>query len=102
MVGMIYIDAWKVSRLQENNDLKIKDYSAILAADMIDAAKNGGDSCVDVVIEAYGSIATASDMFSLVSPTSYTHTQVLLEDMNQVRCISCNRVHLIERKTTTK
>ena len=55
MVGMTAIDAWKVSILQENNNLTIKEYSDILAADMIDAAKNGGDHSIDVIAEMRGS-----------------------------------------------
>ena len=80
VVGIPAIDVWKVSRLQENNDLTIKEYSDTLAADIIDAVKNGGGDSIAVVVEVHVSIAAASFILSMASPTRHTHTKVVIEN----------------------
>jgi len=104
MVGMTAIDAWKISRLQEQNNLTIKEYSDILAADMIDAAKKlkEKENSIATIVDVDADTATTSSISLLTSPASSTHTKVLLEARKQVRCIWCSRIHLIERKTTMK
>ena len=51
MVGMAAIDAWNISRLQEQNNLTLMEYSDILVADMIDATNNEGGEYIAVVVE---------------------------------------------------
>ena len=80
MVGMIAIDAWKISRLQEQNNLKIKEYSDILAADMIDTTKRLQENTIATNIDVAADTATASSISLLTSPASTTHTNIILAD----------------------
>ena len=102
MVGMTAIDAWKISRLQEQNSLTIKEYSDILAADMIDAATSLQKKTIATIVDVDADTATTSSVSLLTSPANTTHTKVLLEGRKQVRCIWCSRIHLVERNTTMK
>ena len=102
MVGMTVVDAWKISRLQKQNNLTVTEYSNILTADMIDAGKKLQENDIATIVDVDTNTATISSISLLTSPASTTHTKVILEDRKQVRCIWCSRIHLIERKTTMK
>ena len=60
MVGMTAIDAWKISRLEEQNNLTIKEYSDILAVNMIDTAKKLQENDIATTIDIDADTATMS------------------------------------------
>ena len=86
MVGMIAIDTWKISRLQEQNNLTIKEQSDILAADtMIDATKKLQDNAIATIVDVDTDTAITSSISLLTSLASTTHTKVILADRKKVR-----------------
>ena len=84
IVGMKAIDAWKISSLKEQNNLTIKEYSDIIAVDIIDTAMNLQENDIARIVDVNADTAITFSISLLTSPESTTYTKVILADRKQV------------------
>ena len=112
LLGMTVTDTWKLLKKNDPKYVTVAEFADILANEMIidaqtqeeqekadERAKETTSLSEVILTAAVSTVSSVTEASQAMHNT--THTREILK-RNQLRCIWCSRVNLVERKTTMR